>query len=48
MRNQSLISASLFDCIGQATSPRNQLESSSKNINKDKHANAFLLDGLVY
>ncbi len=31
MRTQSLISALLFDCIGQATSPRNQLESSSKN-----------------
>jgi hypothetical protein len=31
MRTQSLISASLFDCIGQATSPRDQLESSSKN-----------------
>jgi hypothetical protein len=31
MRIQSLIFALLFDCIGQATSPRNQLESSSKN-----------------
>ncbi len=31
MRNQSLISNLLFDCIGQATSPHNQVESSSKN-----------------
>jgi hypothetical protein len=31
MWTQILISALLFDCIGQATSPRDQLESSSKN-----------------
>jgi hypothetical protein len=30
MRTRSLISALLFNCIGQATSPRDQLESSSK------------------